>query len=209
MHNTMIQGDCRLVLSMLPSASVDFVLTDPPYFVKYKDRSARMVRNDRCPGGVLEAFKDVCRVLKPDELCPSIAGITSMLSPPCGKPQASRLWATWSSAKTYASSQRFLRYSHECAYLLAKGKPRVPENPISDVLPWHYSGNRAHSNEKAVETLKPIAEAFTKTGDTIIDPFAGSGSTLIAAVGPSVGPGQDQRPAGAVQSCDRQALSRR
>jgi site-specific DNA-methyltransferase (adenine-specific) len=84
-------------------------------------------------------------------------------------------------SKSYASAQRFVRYQHEAAYLLAKGRPDLPSAPISDVLPWHYTGNYNHPTEKAVDTIKPIIEAFTKAGDVILDPFAGSGSSLVAA----------------------------
>jgi DNA modification methylase len=41
MDNRIIQGDCTAVLKTLPGGSVDFVLTDPPYFVGYRDRSER------------------------------------------------------------------------------------------------------------------------------------------------------------------------
>ncbi len=64
---------------------------------------------------------------------------------------------------------------------LAKGLPELPTAPISDVLPWHYSGNHYHPTEKGVDTLKPIVEAFTKAGDVVLHPFAGSGSSLVAA----------------------------
>ena len=70
---------------------------------------------------------------------------------------------------------------HECAYLLAKGRPSKPEAPISDVMPWAYSGNRHHPSEKAVKTLQPLIEAFSQPGGLVFDPFCGSASTLIAA----------------------------
>ena len=41
-----IHGDCSEVLKTIPAASVDFVLTDPPYFVRSRDRSGRSVKND-------------------------------------------------------------------------------------------------------------------------------------------------------------------
>ena len=47
--------------------------------------------------------------------------------------------------------------------------------------PWTYTGNLGHPTEKAVETLKPLVEAFTKAGDVVLDPFAGSGSSLVTA----------------------------
>ena len=46
MMDRIIHGDCCEVLKTLPSGSVDFVLTDPPYFVRYRDRSGRSVQND-------------------------------------------------------------------------------------------------------------------------------------------------------------------
>ena len=181
-QNSVIQGDCTEILKALPSESVDFVLTDPPYFVRYKDRSGRTIRNDRYPGHVLDAFRDVYRALKPNTLCVSFYGWN----------RVDTFFAAWKGAgftpvghivfsKNYASSQRFLRYAHESAYVLAKGRPELPADPISDVQPWHYSGNHGHPTEKSVETLRPIIEAFTKPGDLVLDPFAGSGSSLIAA----------------------------
>jgi adenine-specific DNA-methyltransferase len=181
MLNRIIQGDCAAVLKTLPAASVDFVLTDPPYLVRYKDRSGRTIQNDNAPG-VLDAFTDVYRALKPNTLCVSFYGWN----------RVDAFFAAWKAAgftpvghivfsKTYASAQRFVRYQHESAYVLAKGRPEMPAAPISDVLPWHYSGNHSHPTEKSVDTLRPIVEAFSKPGDVILDPFAGSGSSLVAA----------------------------
>ena len=180
-RNTILHGDCIRVLPQLDAGSVDFVLTDPPYLVRYKDRSGRSIQNDSSPA-VLDAFSDVYRVLKPDSLCVSFYGWN----------RVDAFFAAWKSAgftpvghivfsKTYASSQGFLRYTHESAYVLAKGRPPLPAAPISDVLPWHYSGNHSHPTEKAVDTLKPIIEAFTQAGDVVLDPFAGSGSSLVAS----------------------------
>ncbi len=184
MHvNTVISGDCLRILPQLDAGSVDFVLTDPPYLVRYKDRAGRTIRNDdRHSGQVLDAFNDVYRALKPNSLCVSFYGWN----------RVDAFFTAWKGAgftpvghlvfsKTYASAQGFLRYAHESAYVLAKGRPELPADPISDVQPWHYSGNHGHPTEKSVETLKPIMEAFTKPGDLVLDPFAGSGSSLITA----------------------------
>src|ERR1700674_2318512 len=75
MQNSVIQGDCTAILKTLPAESAEFVLTDPRYFVRYKDRAGRTIRNDGYPGQqVLHAFRDVYRVLKPDRLCVSFYG---------------------------------------------------------------------------------------------------------------------------------------
>jgi adenine-specific DNA-methyltransferase len=180
-HNTIINGDCRHILPQLDAGSVDFVLTDPPYLVRYKDRSGRTIQNDSAPG-ILDAFTDVYRILKPNSLCVSFYGWN----------RVDAFFGAWKAAgftpvghivfsKSYASAQRFVRYQHESAYILAKGRPEMPAAPISDVLPWHYSGNRSHPTEKSVDTLKPIIEVFSKPGDVVLDPFAGSGSSLVAS----------------------------
>jgi len=65
--------------------------------------------------------------------------------------------------------------------VLAKGWPPRPEQPISDVLEWEYSGNKRHPTEKAVSVIAPLVRGFSKPGDLVLDPFSGSGSTAVAA----------------------------
>jgi DNA modification methylase len=72
-------------------------------------------------------------------------------------------------------------YQHEMAYVLAKGNPNPPDRPIGDVLPWEYSGNKFHPTQKPVSSLTPLVNPFSKPGDLVLDPFCGSGSTLVAA----------------------------
>jgi adenine-specific DNA-methyltransferase len=182
--DVIIHGDCREVLRTLPSECVDFVLTDPPYFVRYRDRSGREVKNDRNEdiANVLAAFPEIYRVLKPNALCVSFYGFQAI----------DAFMAAWKSAgftpvdhivwrKTYASSARFCKRFHEQAYVLAKGRPSRPSKPLDDVQPWAYSGNRSHPTEKDVRVLQPVIQAFTQPGALVLDPFSGSGSTSVAA----------------------------
>ena len=83
--------------------------------------------------------------------------------------------------KKYPSSVRFLRYQHEQAYLLVKGEPQPPAQPIQDVIEFPYTGNKLHPTQKPVTALKPLIEAFCPAQGIVLDPFAGSGSALVAA----------------------------
>ena len=74
MLNTVTCGDCIDVMAHLPRSSVDFVLTDPPYLVRYHDRTGRRVINDDNDAWLKPAFAQIHAVLKPDSLCVSFYG---------------------------------------------------------------------------------------------------------------------------------------
>ena len=45
--NRIVQGDCIEVMRQMPAEIVDFILSDPPYLVNYRDRTGRTLQNDR------------------------------------------------------------------------------------------------------------------------------------------------------------------
>jgi DNA modification methylase len=180
--NTVLHGDCISIMRSLPANSIDFILTDPPYLVRYQDREGRSIQNDSNSDWLVPAFSETYRVLKQDHFMISFYGWT----------QVDKFFHAWRSAgfrivghlvfrKQYASKSRFLKYQHEQAYLLAKGNPTLPENPVADVIDMPYSGNKLHPTQKPVAALKPLIEAFTQKNDLVLDPFCGSGSSLLAA----------------------------
>jgi DNA modification methylase len=182
MLNGLTCGDCIDVMAHMPARSIDFVLTDPPYLVRYRDRSGRSVINDDNDAWLKPAFAQIHRVLKPDSLAVSFYGWDKIdLFMAAWRQAGFRPVGNITFRKPYASSTRYLARHHEAAYLLAKGTPPFPERAPPDVIDWHYSGNRLHPTQKPVQSLKPLIAAFTQPGDIVADPFAGSGSTLIAA----------------------------
>jgi site-specific DNA-methyltransferase (adenine-specific) len=182
-RSRILQGDCTQQLSKLRTESVDFVLTDPPYLVNYKDRTGRTVQNDDNSRWLFPAFAELYRVLKPNSYCVSFYGWSKaerFLSAwkGCGfQPIGHFVWV-----KHYASCVRHTQMKHEQAYLLAKGHPLPPINPPTDVLSWQYTGNRLHPTQKPVASLTPLVEAYSPRNGIVLDPFAGSGSTGIAAL---------------------------
>lgn len=182
LKNTIIEGDAAKVLADIPQGSLDLVITDPPYLVNYRDRDGRGLRNDDNAGGIMPVFDPMARAMKQDSYAVCFSGWSAL-------PQFT---ATWEAAglrivsqiiwqKRYASRRSFTEYRHESAFVLAKGRPAKPANPLPSVMDWVYSGNRRHPTEKAVEILTPLIRCFSKPGDLVCDPFSGSGSTSVAA----------------------------
>ncbi len=181
--NTIIHGNCLDILPQLAGGSVDFILTDPPYITRYKSRDNQTVLNDDNAAWLTRSSVQMHRVLKDDAFAVSFYGW----------PKVDLFFAAWKGAgfrigghivfrKRYASKSAFLQYRHECAYLLIKGNPAFPATPLPDVMDWTYTGNKLHPTQKSIHVLKPLIETFTKPGDLVMDPFAGSGSTCVAAL---------------------------
>jgi adenine-specific DNA-methyltransferase len=182
MSTSIHHGNCIDIMATMPACSIDFILTDPPYLVRYRDRSGRSLANDDNAAWIAPAFTQMHRVLKPNSLAVSFYGWGAIdLFMQAWKSSGLRPVGHIVFRKRYASRTGFLGGHHECAYLLAKGNPALPDKPLPDVLDWPYSGNRLHPTQKPVEPLMELIASFTAPGATVLDPFAGSGSTLVAA----------------------------
>jgi DNA modification methylase len=181
--NRIIHGDCVHVMQTMPAESVDLIVTDPPYLVNYRPLDVRPYPNDDNTRWVKPAYAEMYRLLKPGSLCITFYGY----------PKLNHFVSAWLEAgfrleghlvwtKPYVSKRGMVDICHESAYLLAKGRPHLPQNPLRSVQHWGgYTGNKLHPTQKPVESLRPLIHAYSKPGDIILDPFAGSGTTAAAA----------------------------
>ena len=181
-RNTIIHGNCIEIMAAIPPGSVDFILTDPPYLAAYKSRDGQSILNDDNAAWLTRSFAQMYRVLKAHAFAISFYGW----------PKVDLFFSAWKDAgfrigghivfrKRYASKTAFLQYRHEAAYLLIKGNPVFPASPLPDVMDWTSTGNKLHPTQKSIHILKPLIESFTTPGQFVLDPFAGSGSTCVAA----------------------------
>lgn len=182
--NTILHGDCIEIMRGMQEESVDFILTDPPYLTNYRDRDGRTLQNDISTEWLAPAMAEAYRVLRNNRLMLCFYGW----------PRAEKFLEAWRAAgfrpvghvvfrKSYtAKSTEFLKYQHEQAYLLAKGRPSMIGQPVADVQRLFYTGNKLHPTQKAVMSLLPIIRAYSLPGDVVLDAFCGSGSTCAAAL---------------------------
>jgi len=171
-------------MQAMPAGSVDLIVTDPPYLVDYKSRDGRRIANDGRDNTqwLFDTSREMFRTLKYNSFCISFYGW----------PKAGTFHEAWTQAgfrivgnfvwaKPYASSTGYTQRRHECAALLAKGRPSRPSFALPDVLTGRYTGNRLHPTQKPVDLLSKFIRSYSRPGDVILDPFAGSGSTAVAA----------------------------
>ncbi|WP_431190194.1 DNA methyltransferase [Escherichia coli] len=115
-----ILGDCVRVMATFPDNAVDFILTDPPYLVGFRDRSGRTIAGDKTDEWLQPACNEMYRVLKKDALMVSFYGWN----------RVDRFMSAWKNAgfsvvghlvftKNYTSKAAYVGYRHECAYILA------------------------------------------------------------------------------------------
>ena len=83
-----------------------------------------------------------------------------------------------------------MRIVGNCEYGLLFYRDKLPKfnnkrKMVFNCIDWEIDGKevpKLHPTQKSVKLLKKLIEIFTDEGDTVIDPCAGSGSTLIASM---------------------------
>jgi DNA modification methylase len=192
-------ADSRDVLRGLPEDSVDLIVTDPPYGIGlYKEGSAvssskfaesQGAMYDDDPKTIMdmldETFMHAARLLKPDGHAYVFFHMTRyepvylMLKRHFGECEATPL--IWIKQTTgIGDPTRSWIYTYEPCFWVNRGRILVKPQPFN-VLKYDTVGKKIHSVEKPVALLRHLVEASAVKGEIVLDPFAGSGSTLVAA----------------------------
>jgi site-specific DNA-methyltransferase (adenine-specific) len=82
-----------------------------------------------------------------------------------------------------------MRVVGNCEYALLLYRDKLPKfnnngKMVFNCIDWERDNviEKIHPTQKPVKLLKKLIELFTDEGDVVIDPVAGSGTTLIAAI---------------------------
>ena len=181
---TIIQGDALDELHRLPSASVSLLLTDPPYGdnIGYGLKN-RTIANNQHPLHGLQALHESYRVLKRNAVAYFFLGARHLSfvenfvrDYTDFKIKEYLVWDKMRFGLGYA-----YRKQHELILALEKGKPTY-YTTLSNVIRTKRCNNTTeHPHMKPIELLMPLINHSTTLHETILDPFLGSGSTLVAA----------------------------
>ncbi len=199
-HGMLYHADSRDILRLLPDASIDCIVTDPPFGLgMFKEGSTtggkRLAENagemyDDDPQAIMDMLDEVmmhcARLLKHDghayvffhmtryeevyrmlrshfKTCEETPLIWAKNTPGIGDPN--RSWV----------------YSYEPCFFVNRGRSLVRPQAFN-VLRYDTVQKKDHPTEKPPQLLRHIISASCVQGEVVLEPFAGSGSTIIAAL---------------------------
>lgn len=187
---TLYLGDCRDVV--LPVGSVDLLVTDPPYGINWRSRGKHEpIVGDKDNSWVQDSLRHSLKALRvnrhfyvfgPDvvselTVCPTtelvwdkgrMSGQGSMDIP----------WSPGHERITFGLYSPYNSHRNVGAGAVRLRRSSVLRFPKQN----NGRGSLTHPNEKPVGLLRAIIEASSQFDEVVYDPFAGSGSTLVAAL---------------------------
>ena len=206
---TVHHGDCLAILPTLPAQSVDAVITDPPYLVngaivpvrgRGVAQRAEESESVGLPWGYSLNWVDDVAALQPQHWI--VFCNYRMLSGLIAKIEQYAVLGNvfiWRKSNAPRMTRNVPRM--DCEFIVwAKhskannGNARELQSSLIDV-PMPQAGcfaverilqadskKAAHPTQKPLASVFPFVRAFTNKGDTILDPFMGSGTTGVAAM---------------------------
>lgn len=193
-HVTLYHGDAAEVLADMEDASVSAVITDPPYTErthgmaksnKGKGHGTKAIKFDAFTDEMLNATLMECGRVSAGWVIATLDyrhAVLMDITPPAGlRMMRVGAWVKTNpmpqiSADRPAQGWESIAYMHR-----ADGKPAWNGGGKHGNYVLPVAQNHGHPTSKPIEMLEDMVLKFTKSGDTILDPFAGSGTTLRAA----------------------------
>lgn len=187
----LVHGDCLEVMKLIPNESIDLIVTDPPYLINYKSHwnsQNKPISGDSDYDLIEKSIKEMYRVLKNNSAayifcsskkidyfmrCCLDAGFTI---------KNSIVWVknNWTSGDLKGAYGQ----QYEIILLLNKGRRCFNGKRLTDV--WFFDRvafqHQYHPNEKPVKLLEQCITKHSNEGDTVLDPFMGSGSVGVACL---------------------------
>lgn len=188
------QQDATEWLASLPDASVDLLITDPPYESLEKHRSVGTTTRLKQSKGSSnqwfdifpnqrfdEFFEQAYRVMKKNTHFYLFCDQETMFEiKPMAEKAGFKFWKPIVWDKVAIGMGYHYRARYEFILFFEKGKRKLNNLSIPDVLQQKRVW-RGYPTEKPVPLIEILIEQSSKPGELIIDPFFGSGSTLVAA----------------------------
>jgi len=186
--NAIYNGDCLELMKKIPDETVDMVLTDPPYGIAFRSGHRKnkydKIKNDDNLGWLDDFVNECFRVAKNNTAHYIFCSQHNIdkFKAAFEKKFIFKNLLVWVKNNT---SMGDLKGSFACRtefiLLFMKGRRLINGRRSDNVLYYKRTGNKLHPTEKPVDLLRHLIEKFSNTNDVVLDPFMGSGSTIVAA----------------------------
>lgn len=198
--------DCLDGLKEVPDASVDLIVTDPPYFLSMghaggkclKDslqQKSDMMASNRAFGDLsiakpffVQLFREYRRVLKPEGhfyFFTDWRGY-AFYFPLINAELPVRNLIVWDKksgpGSYYTFSHEFIIFGTAASKLLHKGGTNVWRLPAFSSGAKSTDGEKVHPTQKTVEIITKMIEDASEPGAVVLDTFMGSGTTAVACL---------------------------
>lgn len=163
-------GDFEEVFANIPDGSVDCIITDPPYPYQFIECWSKLSRVAK-------------RLLKPNGFCVAYSG--QMYLPEVMKRMSENLDYYWTFAVYHEGQTQIVNgINLMCRWkpvlIFQNGKKKI-ENTFQDYFISEQREKTGHDWQQSKSGVGYLIEMFTKPNDLIVEPFAGSGTTLLVA----------------------------
>lgn len=160
-------GDFEKVFKDIKDNSIDCIITDPPYPLEFIECWAKLSRFAK-------------RVLKKNSYCIAYSG--QMNLPEVIKRMNENLDYYWTFALYHQGATQIVNgVNIMCRWkpvlIYQNGKKKL-DNTIQDYFISEQREKSGHNWQQSESGVKYLIEKFTNAGDILLDPFAGSGTTL-------------------------------
>ncbi len=188
--------DCLNIMKQIENESIDLIVTDPPYLIKYKTNRRKNKDHDFCSEIlnddneqlIIDYIKECYRILKNNTAmymfcnCDKVDFFKQELENAGFKIKNMIIWVknNWTAGDLKAQFGK----QYEIIFLVNKGRKCFNGKRITDI--WMFdriSGKKQlHQNQKPVDLLKQCILKHSDENDIIFDGFMGSGSTGVACI---------------------------
>ena len=168
-------GDCLEIMRDMPDASVDAVITDPPYGVNKAEWDGAIPPQ--------EIWKELSRIMRDGAPLVVFGGLKYM--PDVISALTKHFSYQWVFAWYKPNAMQFGKTGYsvlDVALWFAKGKSKA-KNKMRDVIvhPIIPSENDfGHPTPKPEKVISALVECVTNESETVLDCFMGSGTTGVA-----------------------------
>lgn len=157
------------------------VFTDPPYGIAYQAmRGGRPIENDSSAGDALRVTTDVLALVHDVEaafVCCDWRSLPTMLDAMRATSLEPKACIVWDKQRRVQNLDRFAKCHEMILYAGPYGGEKTQDTDVWSVA---RDFDPDHPTPKPVELVTRAVVASSRVGDIVLDPFGGSGSTLMA-----------------------------